>query len=103
MQIAGQYICSGYAAEDLKSPTLCTLGHAGLYVGYAFAELLLRVAEILVGTREMLHLFIKLLLHLRELLRREAGKVDCRASALPSILGTRCSTYSADLCLPPPS
>lgn len=50
------------------SRTFRTLGHASLNVRYAFAEFLLRIAQILVGVRKVLHFFVELFFHLRQLL-----------------------------------
>ena len=57
--------------------TFHTLSNASLDVCDAIAELLLRVAQILVGVCQVLDLIVQLFLHLRELLGGEGSKIDC--------------------------
>lgn len=52
------------------------IGGSGLYASEAFLELVLRAVELRKGARQVLELFLELLLDLRELLGLEGVEVD---------------------------
>lgn len=58
-------------------PTFRTLCNTILDVLDALPELLLRVLQVLVGTAQVLHFIVQLLLDLRQLLGRKGGEIDC--------------------------